>query len=89
ERRLTKSHRTTSETALNKPSSDKSRALRFEPPPPPKQPYSLPPQHEKPIAPARQADKSHTAPSVIAVNVTTQAVTNEHQQQSASTVRSR
>ncbi|EPB76227.1 hypothetical protein ANCCEY_04705 [Ancylostoma ceylanicum] len=88
ERRLTKSHRTTSETALNKPSGEKTRALRFEPPPPPKQPYSLPPQHEKPIASARQADKSHIPPSVIAVNVTTTAVTNE-QQQSASTVRSR
>ncbi|KAK6741535.1 hypothetical protein RB195_009412 [Necator americanus] len=91
ERRLTRSHRTNSENALNRPNNEKARALRFEPPPPPSLSYSLPVQHEKSPAASRQSDRSHiAAPSLVAVNVTTnQSGANEQKPSSNSVTRPR
>ncbi|KAK5968649.1 hypothetical protein GCK32_016452 [Trichostrongylus colubriformis] len=77
ERRLSRSHRTTSESTLNRPeASDQSRARRFEPPPAPPPPpppgptYSQTAHSEEPV-PRTNSERSQKRPSLIAVNVST------------------
>ncbi|CAJ0600589.1 unnamed protein product [Cylicocyclus nassatus] len=72
EQRLTQSHRTSSETTLNRQSGEKNnKSLRFEPPPAPAHPQKNPA--------ANRSERTHVTPSLISVNFTTEPVRSEHQ----------
>ncbi|XGW16459.1 hypothetical protein V3C99_001709 [Haemonchus contortus] len=91
ERRITRSHRATSESQLNRPEeSDQSRTRRFEPPPPPPPPPTSAPvslsSHSNQPVPRTNSDRSQKRPSLIAVNVSTEPPV---QQQSSGTLKPR